>query len=54
MSQDLSGGGRRAQRDKEFFPASEVAKAKSGSGGRSKSEMGCESFKEVLVGEVQK
>ena len=31
MSQDLSGGGQRAQRDKEFFPAmneSEVAKAK--------------------------
>ena len=24
-----SGGGRRAQRDKEFFPASEVVKAKS-------------------------
>jgi hypothetical protein len=32
MSQDLSGGGRRAQRDKEFFPEMserEVAKAKS-------------------------
>ena len=32
MSQDLSGGGRRAQRDKEFFPemsGREVAKAKS-------------------------
>jgi hypothetical protein len=31
MSQDLSGGGRRAQRDKEFFPEmseSEAAKAK--------------------------
>jgi hypothetical protein len=31
MSQDLSGGGRRAQRDKEFFPKmseSEAAKAK--------------------------
>jgi hypothetical protein len=36
MSQDLSGGGRRAQRDKEFFPASEseVAKAKSPATGR--------------------
>ncbi len=29
MRQAASGGGSRAQRDKEFFPASEVAKAKS-------------------------
>jgi hypothetical protein len=29
MRQAASGGGSRAQRDKEFFPASEVVKAKS-------------------------
>ncbi len=42
MRQAASSGGNRAQRDKEFFPAgvSEVARAKSSSSGRSKSEGG--------------